>query len=166
MVRIALHNRLDAPGIEQIVLAFLEMQGDFGAARLPGDVLDTEFAAAVRFPAHRQVRRQTGTVAHQGHLVSNDEAGVETDAELPDQIGVTRGIAGQCLKKLARAGTRNGADVADNLFARHADAVVGNGDGARLLVICDGDSRHRIAAIQRIVGQSLKTQFIHRVRSI
>ena len=48
----------------------------------------------------------------------------------------------------------------DHFLARHADAVVGDGDGARRLVEGDADLQFGIAFEQRVVGQRLEAQLV------
>ncbi|MNT34448.1 hypothetical protein D3C72_1704300 [compost metagenome] len=51
----------------------------------------------------------------------------------------------------------------DRLVAGHADAVVGNGDGARILVEADLDLQFVIVAVQGVVIDRFKAQFVGRV---
>ena len=48
------------------------------------------------------------------------------------------------LKELARARLGDGADVVDDFLARHADAVVGDGDRAGSLVVADANLQLRV----------------------
>jgi hypothetical protein len=62
--------------------------GDVGAALRAVDRLDFEVAAAFAGPAHALVRRQPGAARLDGDAVGDDEARIEADAELADQVGV------------------------------------------------------------------------------
>ena len=71
------------------------------------------------------------------------ERGVETDAELPDDLepGVlVLGRLGVGFEELERTRAGDGAEVLDDLVAGHPDAVVFDGDGARVVVELDGDA--------------------------
>ena len=120
---------------EQVVLAFAQVQGDLGAARGLLHHLDGEFAAAVRFPAHALIGRLAGAAGEHRDLVGDDEGGIEAHAELADQVGVLLLVAGQLREEFARAGLGDGAEVVDHFVAVHADAVVGDGQRARVLVV-------------------------------
>jgi hypothetical protein len=63
-------------------------------------------------------------------------------------------------EELARARLGDRADVVDHLLARHADAVVGDRDRARLLVVGDADLQLRIVLEQRRVGERLEPQLV------
>ncbi|HWH42789.1 MAG TPA: hypothetical protein VNU21_23270, partial [Usitatibacter sp.] len=77
-------------------------------------------------------------------------------------IGMSRDEVVHNIGTIARSGTREffrsltgdqakDADVVHDLVARHADAVVGDGDRARGLVECDADLQHRVVLVQRVV---------------
>jgi hypothetical protein len=56
--------------------------------------------------------------------------------------------------------------VLDRFFAAHADAVVGNGDGARRLVESDLDFEVGIVLEQRTMVDGLETQLVGGVGGI
>ena len=82
----------------------------------------------------RPARRVTSVT-----LSATMKDGVEADAELPDELCVLGRVGGQALEELARPRLGDGADVLDDFLARHADAVVGDGDRAGGLVVADAD---------------------------
>ena len=84
-----------------------------------------------------------GAAGEHRHLVGDDERRIEADAELADQMRVLLLVAGELAEELARAGLGDRAEVRDDLVAAHADAVVGDGDRARLAVEIDADRRVR-----------------------
>ncbi len=74
------------------------------------------------------------------HPVRHHEGGVEAHAELPDQARPLLGLGAlQRLAEGARAGAGDGAQVLRQRGAVHADARVGDGQRARLLVRHDAD---------------------------
>jgi hypothetical protein len=56
--------------------------------------------------------------------------------------------------------------VRDRLVAAHADAVVGDGDGARGLVEADLDFQFVVVAVQGVVVDSFKTQLVRCVGGV
>ncbi len=134
MVGVLLDNALDAPTVEQIVLTLAQMQDNLGAARRLLHRFQCVVALTGRLPAHAVLRAQAGAARQHRDLVSHDKRGIETNAELADQIAVLGLVAGQGFEELARAGLGDCTDVLDHLLARHADAVIGDGQGARVLV--------------------------------
>ena len=88
-------------------------------------------AFARALPLHAMLGRQAGTARQQRDAVGDDEGRIEADTELADQVGVLGAIGGELLEELARAGLGDRADLVDHLLPRHADAVVGDGDGPR-----------------------------------
>ncbi|OMP13443.1 hypothetical protein COLO4_01679, partial [Corchorus olitorius] len=166
VVRILLHDRLDAPGGEEIVLAFTQVQRDGGAALGAFDRVDGEFAVARAFPAHAFFGRHAGAARFHRYAVGHDERRVEAHAKLTDEGGVLLLVARQLAEELARARTGDGAEVADGLVAAHADAVVGDGDGARGSVKADADAQLPAAFQQRRIGDALEAQLVDRIRRI
>ena len=125
---------------------------------------DGEGAGAVGRPGERLLA--AGLARGDLHPVGDHEGGVEADAELADQAGpVLRLGAGQRLAERAGAGAGDGAQVVDQLLPRHADAVVGDQQGAGLLVGDDADFRlGRRGEVG--VGQRLEAAAVHGVGGI
>ena len=88
-------------------------------------------------PAHAVFRSQPGAARGQGDAVGDDERRVKADAELPDDLGVFRAVRREPGEELACARLGNRADMVDDFLARHADAVVGHRDRARVRVEAD-----------------------------
>ena len=66
-------------------------------------------------------------------MVGHHEGGVEAHAELADDVGGVLPavlLLGQLLLELEGAAAGDGAQVLLQLLLRHADAVVGDGQGA------------------------------------
>ena len=116
-----------------LVVGRLEVQRHRGPGLGPLAVADQVGAVAGRLPARRRLGAEPA--GHQHDLVGDHERRVEADAELPDQPG--RGLGVALLLSLAQRGhellgarARDGADVLDHVVAGHADAVVGDRQGA------------------------------------
>jgi len=152
--------------IEKIVLAFAQMQDHVGAAAFLAHGLDGVVAPAARFPAHAVLGREPRAARDQCHAVGDDERRIETHAELADEVGVLRPVPGQAFEELSRAGFGYGADVVDHLLARHAHAIVRNGEGARRLVHIHPDLQLRVGFEQRGIGQRLEAQLVAGIRGI
>ncbi len=101
-------------------------------------------AAAVGLPAHAMLGTESRAPGDQRHLVGDDEGGVETDAELADELSVHGLVAGQTLQEAARARAGDAADGLHDLLPAHADAVVRDGQGPCLLVHLDADAQVRV----------------------
>ena len=134
MIGVLAHDAPQAVAVEELVLAVAQAQHDLGAARLHVDGLDGELALAARLPAHPLGGGTAGATRGDGDVVRDDEARVEPDAELADEPGILRVVAGQRLEELAGAGAGDGPEVGGDLLAGHADAVVADRDGAGIRV--------------------------------
>src|SRR5258706_5058961 len=107
------------------------MQRDFGATAGVLNRFDGVITFALRFPANSVFAAKPGAARDQRNAVRDDERGIETHAELADQIGVLGLVAREPAKELARAGLGDGADIVDHLLSRHADPVIRNGESPR-----------------------------------
>ncbi len=105
-------------------------------------------------------RGQAGAPRDQRDAVGDDERGVEADAELSDEMRVLRAVRREPGEELARARLGDRADVLDDFLARHADAVVGHGDRARLRVVADANLRVGIVLEERRVGHRFEAQLV------
>ena len=61
---------------------------------------------------------------------------------------------------------RDGAEVAVEVFLRHADAVVGHGDGAGILVEGDVDAELVFRQLDAGVGEAFEVQLVNRIRCV
>jgi hypothetical protein len=82
-----------------------------------------------------------GPAGHDRDPVGHQEAGVEADAELTDQIRAILAALGLLERGQELLGARagDGAEVLDRLVAGHADAVVVHGEHARRGIDLDAD---------------------------
>ena len=151
---------------QQLVLAAAQVQRDLGAARRLRDPLDGVLALAPALPADGVTGRQPGPPRGQGDAVGHDERRVEAHAELADEPGVLRLVAGELLDELARARLGDGPDVGDHLLVRHPDAVVGDRDGAGLGVELDAEGQLRVVVEQGGVGEGLEAQLVAGIRGV
>ncbi len=125
------------------------------------DRLDLELAGAFAAPAHAFFRLAAPARRDShGDAVGDDEAGVEADAELADQVGVLLLVALQLRHELARAALGDGAQVRHRLLGAHADAVVADGQRLRLLVEEHADLEVGRVLAQRGVVQRLEAQLV------
>ena len=102
-----------------------------------------------------------------GDRVGHHEGGVEAHAELADDVDVLPLVLlVHLLLELEGAAVGDGAQVVLQLLLRHAHAVVGDGEGALLLVGDDGD--FQLAAVHRhlVVGEGLIGQLVLRVAGV
>ena len=102
-------------------------------------------------------------------LVRDHEHRVETDAELPDQVGqrrVGRALVLQLLQKVRRAGLGNRAQVFDQLVAVHTDAVVGDRQGPLLPINREPDGQLALVLIEALVGECLEAQLLSRIGGV
>ena len=97
------------------------------------------------------------------NLVGDDERGVETDAELADQLRIVLLVARHPLEKLGRTRARDRAQVVDKLVARHTD--VHYGQLSLLLVQLDANGK-LVLAEQLRVTQGLEAQLVGRIGSV
>lgn len=169
MVGVVAHQLAQFVGIEQRVvfvtvlavgIVVAQLQGDRGPPFLAGDGLDGEFAIARRYPADTLVLGIAGAAAFHRDPLGHDERRIEAHAELADQAGITGAIAGELAEEFARAGTGDGAQVADGLVAVHAHAVVADADRPGLAVGFDPDAQIAVAGIEGIVVQRLEAQLV------
>jgi hypothetical protein len=146
-------ENLAAGVVGQAVLGVdrLEVQDDVRASTEPAGVAQAEAAVAGGLPSCRCVG--AGLPGDDLDAIRHHERRVEPDAELPDERGrgVGRGVAFELLHELARAGLGNGADQANQLLARHADAAVAHRERARLAVGRQLDLEQRVVVEKRVV---------------
>ena len=76
----------------------------------------------------------------------------KTHSELAYQVRILGLIARQGTEELSRTGFGDGADVVDDLLPRHADSVVGNGNGTGSGVIAHTDLKVGVGFVKRAIG--------------
>src|SRR5262249_20936712 len=124
VVRILADQCAQAASVLELGGVGLELQLHRRAALLSLDRLDAVLALPSRYPPHPFRRRRIGAAREHRDLVRDDERRVETDAELPDELGVLALITAEPLEELAGARARDRAEILDHLVAAHADTVV------------------------------------------
>ncbi len=94
------------------------------------------------------------------------KGGIKADAELTDQAHVLARVARQLIEKGGRAGPGDRAEIFDQLVPVHADAVIGDRQGAGGLVGGQHDAIDRVAAGQRRLGQRRIAQPVAGIRGV
>ena len=175
VVGVALHQVAQTPlgkeAVEVLVLSALtQVEGDVGAM-VVGSVtlprlrrLDGVAADAVGLP--RIGLLGTVCAGDHAHLGGNHEARVEPDAELADDVDVLALVLGVLLLEGLAAGVSDRAEVLIELGFGHADAVVGDGDGAGVFVEGKRDGEVLGAEVDRAVGERLELQLVDGIARI
>ena len=159
--RMLLDDPLDPPAVAEFLRFVVEMEDDARAALGRGlecERRDGERTLAVGRPAPGVRLARPARVDHD--VVGDHERGIEADAELADQrLGLlARVLGGQLVEKSLGAGAGDGAEARGQVLARHADAVVG--DGQRLLVGIERDGDDERPALDQLgPGDRLVAQF-------
>ena len=148
VVGILADDALDLPGLGVVHGVVAQVQGDAGAARGAGDGLDFERAAAgsaIADPAHGFVGGQPGAARLHRDLVGHDEARIKAHAKLADQLRISFLVATEFADEIFGAAFSDGAQVVDGFLLRHANAVVGDGQGFGFFVQGDFELQLGIA---------------------
>ena len=160
VIGVARDDRLELPRTQEVLFALAQVQGHVGAARGLVDGFDLEVADALAAPAHALIGAEAGAPRLDRDAVGDDEAGVEADAELADQVGVLLLVTLQLGHELARAALGDGAQVLDRFVAAHADAVVA--DRQRLGLGVEQHAHFEVGGIlvERRVVERLEAQLV------
>ncbi len=103
---------------EELVLAFAQVQRDVVPRCGALDRLDLEVAGAVAISSARpRSAGSAGAARFDRDLVGDDEARIEADAELADQLRVLLLVALQLPTELPRAALGDRAEVGDRFLA-------------------------------------------------
>ena len=165
-IGILLDQLADLPLFQEVLRLFLQMEDDIRAARRLVAFLQRVEAVAFGLPFHALSVRACAARQHR-HFVGDHERGIETDAELADQLRrQILFIGGQLLQELLRAGTRDRADVVLDFLRRHADAVVAHCQRLGVFVNDQFDFPLRIVAQQAFILQRVETDAVDGVRRI
>ena len=151
---------------QEIVLVGPQVQDDVGPAGELLDRFDRVAAFPGALPADTVLGGHAGAAREQRDPVGDDEGGVESDAELPDEVSVLGPIGGQLGEELARPGLGDGADVVDDVLPGHADAVVGHRDCPRRRVVADPDAGLGVVFEERGIAHRLEPQLVGGIRGI
>ena len=103
-------------------------------------------------------------LGNDGDRGSHHECRIEANAELADDVDVLVLLHG--LLEAQRAGLGDGAEILDHFVFRHADAVIGNGQGAVFGVAGDGDGEFIPVDAHLVVGQRRVGQLIDGVGGV
>ena len=142
------------------------MQDHAGAALRALDGVDLEVTGAAADPAHTLGGGQAGAARFDRDLVGHDEAGIETDTELADELRIGFLVAAEFGDEVLGAALGDGAQVLDRLLLAHADAVVGDGQGAGCLVHAHPHFQGGCVFEQARRIERLETQLVAGVRRI
>ena len=157
MVGVFAHDRPQSKAIGKLERIVPEMQYHLGAA-VRIRVLHRKFILAGRCPTRTLVG--TGATGEHFDLLRNDKGAVETDAELTNQGRVLLLIAGEPFEKFSGTGLGYRAQVVDDFFTRHADAVVFDRHGLGIGVEADGDREITVIGQELRLGDRAEAQSI------
>ena len=140
VVGILLHQLLHPELIQELAVPLvlgvgLQVQGDGGPVALFGAGGDLVAGKALGLPVPGLLRAE-GPGVHRDTL-AHHEGGVEPYAELADDVHVL--LLFRLLLELEGTAAGDDAQVLVQLFLGHADAVIGDGNGAGLLVHLQAD---------------------------
>jgi len=153
-------DRAQLDPVQQVFLARAQVKGDRRAPQGFLQHLDGEFAASVRLPADSLIGLLAGAPRVHGHLVRDDERGIEPDPELPDQVRVLLLVAREPREKLLGAGLGDRAEVLNRLLAVHSDAVVADAQRLGRRIVVDMDLELEVVLEQLFVVQRLEPQLV------
>ena len=168
VIGVLLHQLLEPAGLQIFAVLLLlgvrlQVKNDLGAHALLPAALHRVAVGSVAFPLPGFLR-PIGPGADSDRI-GHHEGGVKAHAELADDVGVL-GVLSQLLLELVGAGGGDDAQVVLQVLLVHADAVVGDGDGARLLVSLQGDLKILALDAHLVVGKGLVGQLVHRVAGV
>ena len=160
VVGVLLDQAAQLPAIGEFLGVGFQVQNNLGSTLLTGHRLDGELAIALGFPVHTFFCRCAGTAGEYVNFVGNNKGGVKAHAELADQLAVFLLVTRQLLEEFGGARTGDGAEVGDDVVTGHADAVVGQGNGAGVFVVIQADFEVGVAFVEFVVFQGSEAQFV------
>ena len=163
MIRILPNDAAQAEVVCELFGILAQMQNHIRAAFRTGRRFDTEIRLAGGTPADRFILAEIRTPGHHADRIGHDERAVEANAELADQHGILRLVAGQAGQELGRSRPGDGAQVVDDLVATHADAVVRHRQRARFGIEADPHAKLWIVGQQFGLFERFETQFVYRI---
>ena len=134
-------------------------EDDVGAVAGALALLDGVALKAVGLPHVRGILAK-GAADH-AHLRGDHERGVKAHAELADDVDVVALVLGVLLLELLAAGVGDGAQVLLEVLGRHANAVIGDGERAGVLVERDANRQVALVDLDAGVGQALEVELVH-----
>src|SRR5690554_1325293 len=160
VIGVLLDQAAQFPAIGEFLGVGFQVQNNLGSALLAGHRLDGELAIALGFPVHTLFCRCAGTAGEYVDFVGNNKGGVKAHTKLADQLAVFLLVTRQLLEKFGGARAGNGAEVRDHVVTGHADAVVGDGDGAGVFVVIQADFEVGVTFVEFVVFQGGEAQFV------
>ena len=112
------------------------------------------------------IAARSGTPRLYDDIVSDDKCRVKTNTELPDQTGIVLLVSSHLLQELGRARFCDRAEMLDDLFARHADAVIGDAHRIGIPVQPDTDAEIGIFSEQVGVRERFEAQLVRSIGGI
>ena len=97
-------------------------------------------------------------------MFGHHKGGVEPHAKLADDVGGV--VLAHLLLELQRAAAGDGAQVVLQLLLGHADAVIGDGEGAVLFVRCHSDGKVRRLYINAAIAEGQIGQLVNGVAGV
>ena len=166
IVAVLLDDGHDAVLVEEVVVVVglrvgLDVEDDVGTGSLLLSRLKLIAVSTAGLPLPGLVGAVS--LGDDRHFVSHHEGRVEADTELTDDVDVLVLVV---LLEVEGAGVGDGAEVLLQLFSGHADAVIGDGQGAAVLVAGEQDAEIAFVHADRSVGQALIIQLVDGVRSV
>ena len=161
-----LQDLLDAPLLREVLGLVLQVQNDPGATggklRRGGEGVG---AGALAGPDVGRGVELPGLGEHL-NLLGGHESGVETDAELADEVGVFLAAFGEGFEEGFGAGVGDGAEVFDQLLAGHPEAGVLDHQRLGLFIGRDGDLQRAVGVVDGFFGQLEVAKFLGRIGGV
>ena len=168
IIGIALHQAGNAVLLQEFVVALvlgvvLEGEGDLGAETVLLTFLNFVAVGAGGIPSVGGV----GAVffGDDSDFLRHHKRRIEAYAELTDDVDIVLLLL-HLLLEFVGAGGGDGAEVVFQIVLVHADAVVGDGQRARVLVGFDLDLKIRARHAELVVGQRDKAELVDRVAGV
>ena len=156
----------DSIRLEKFLRIVAKMQNHIRSARLFFERFDGEFALAVGFPFDA-IALIASHSRENGDAVGRHERGVKTDAELADEFWPIRHVRRfEVFDERLGAALGDGAEVVDDGLPAHADAVVGDGQGAGGFVGGNADLPIAVSFQKILIRQRFEAHLVDRVGGV
>ena len=119
---------------------------------------------AVRLPRIGSIC--TICTAHDADLLRDHEGRIEPDAELADDVHIGALVLSVLLFELLGARMGDCAEVLVEIFLGHADTVIGDHDGAGILIEGKTDGKGALVHLHIRVREALEAQLVDSIRCI
>jgi len=164
VVGVFFDDLFDPPGVVELFGILFELDVDDGAVLILGDRFDLKLTCTVRAEHIRLLFARF--FCDDIDVVCDHEDGVKSDPELPDEVAVFFGIAGELIDESPGARLGNRTEVVHEILLVHSDTVVNDGEGVVILVKADDDLGIPIHLFETLIGQPEVVKFIKRVIGI